>query len=69
MADYQTRRTIASMHQGKRCTAISELAELAGVPDGVWPLLKQGLYGAASALLIDEMGASINTIADMIWEG
>lgn len=69
MADYQTRRTIASMHQGKRRQAIAELAELNGVPESVWPLLKQGLYGAASALLIDEMGASINIIADMIWEG
>lgn len=66
---YESRMAIANMLNGRRKQAAIDLAQSADTPDGVWPLLKQGLFGAAAALLVDEIGTEASLYADMLWEG
>jgi len=69
MTTYTDRMAIAHMLNGKRKQAALKLAQMEGVPYGIWPLLKQGLFGTAAALLIEEIGQDANMLADMLWEG
>jgi len=58
---------ITNLLRGKRKQAAAALLAIASVPDSVWHYMRQGLFGPAATVVLEDVQRA--DIADMIWEG